>query len=42
MIYTISLEGDFYVVKYFNNVISKKKTLLQATKALAAFQKGRN
>jgi hypothetical protein len=42
MIYTIQLEDGFYVVKYFNNEISRKKTLLQATKALAAFQKGRN
>ena len=41
MVYTIELVGDFYIVKHFGKEISKKKSLVQATKALAAYQKGR-
>jgi len=41
MIYTIEKEGEFYVVRHFNKEVSKKKSLLQATKALAKYQKGR-
>lgn len=41
MIFTIERIGGFYIVKHFGNQIIKKKTLLQATKALASFQKGR-
>jgi len=42
MIYTIDKVGEFYIVKHFTKVIIKKKTLLQATKALAKFEKGKN
>ena len=41
MIYTIDKDGDFYVVRHFGTEISRKKNLLQATKALAKYQKGR-
>lgn len=41
MIYTIENIKGVFIVKHFDQVISKKKTLLQATKALAAYQKGR-
>lgn len=40
-IYTIIQEDKFYVVKHFSKEISRKKSLIQATKALAAYQKGR-
>lgn len=42
MIYTIEQDGDFFIVKHHGNEIIKKKTLLQATKALAKYQKGRS
>ena len=42
MIYTVSQDKDgFYIVKFFDKEIIRKSTLLQATKALTAFQKGR-
>ena len=41
MIYTIEKIGNFYVAKRFGKEISRKKSLLQVTKALAKFQKGR-
>ncbi len=43
MIYSIEQDKDgFFVVKHNGVEISKKKTLLQATKSLASFEKGRN
>ena len=43
MIYAIHMDEDgFFVVTHNGTEISKKKTLLQATKALASFEKGRN
>jgi len=42
MIVEIKKEGDFFVVYYFGNEISRKKQLLQATKALAKYVKGRS
>ena len=41
MIYTVRELDGFYVVEYFGKQIVKKKTLVQATKALAKFAKGR-
>jgi hypothetical protein len=40
-IYSIVKEGDFYIVYHLNKEISRKKSLYQATKSLAAFEKGR-
>ena len=40
MLIEVKKEGDFYVVYYFGKEISRKKSLLQATKALAAYVKG--
>jgi len=42
MLIEVKKEGDFYVVYYFGKEISRKKSLLQATKALAAYVKGRS
>jgi len=43
MIYTISRDKDgFFVVEHFGKQIIKKSSLLKATKALAAYEKGRN
>ena len=42
MIYTIEQYGDFFIVKHLGIEKIRKKTLLQATKALAKFEKGRN
>ena len=42
MIYTIEILNDMYVVKHYDKVISTKSTLYKATKALAAYSKGRN
>jgi len=42
MIYTIDMEDGMYVVKHFNKEIIRKSTLAKATKALAAYQKGRS
>ena len=41
MLVTISKDEDFFVVKYFGKEIIRKKTMVQATKALAKFCKGR-
>lgn len=41
MIFTIQNEDGFYVVKHYGKEIAKKKSLLQATKSLAKYQKGR-
>lgn len=40
MIVTIEKKGEFFIVMYCDREISRKKTLLQATKALAAYVKG--
>lgn len=42
MLVEIRKDGDFYVVYYFGKEISRKKQLLQATKALAKYVKGRS
>ncbi len=43
MVYTIETDRDgFYIVKHLGKQIIKKSTLLQATKALAKYEKGRN
>jgi len=41
VIYIIKELDGFYVVEYFGTQIIKKKTLTKATKALAAFAKGK-
>ena len=40
MIVNIEKSGDFFIVYYCDREISRKKTLVQATKALAKFVKG--
>jgi len=40
MIVNIEQEGEFFVVYYCDREISRKKTLFQATKALAKYVKG--
>ena len=42
MIVEIKKEGDFYVVYYFTKEIIRKKSMIRATKALAAYIKGRS
>ena len=41
MLVTIEMIDGFYIVKYFGKEISRKKSMTQATKALAKFAKGR-
>ena len=41
MLVTIDKDGEFFVVKYFGSEIIRKTTMVQATKALAKFCKGR-
>lgn len=42
MLAEIKKEGDFFVAYYFGNEVSRKKTLLQVTKSLYKYIKGRS